>query len=248
MLNTLTNLIQSQINARRYTKLADKVKRPIFQPQQLKEQGYYGQYGQDKWLVETLLKGIDKGVFIDIGANDGISFSNTYYLEKMGWTGIAVEPIKSVYAKLVKNRRCITINGCICPKTGVDYFRSISGHGEMLSGLISEYHPKHLRRIKRSVKKYGSQYQDIKIDCYNFNELLAKNTITRADYLNIDVEGVEYKILNSIDFDNIHISVIGVENNYKDPTIPALLIKKGFEFHSILGDDFYLNSNLLAKK
>ena len=118
------------------------------------------------------------------------------------------------------------------------------------SGRIGKLHFKdihgpyspHLDRIKREIASEGGDYKDIEVNCYNFNELLDNQGISHIDYLNIDVEGGEYKILNSIDFDRVKISVIGVENNYKNPNIPKLLMKKGFVFHSIIGDDdFYLN-------
>ena len=40
---------------------------------------YYSQYGQDKFLTEFLFKNKKNGIFVDIGANDGISFSNSYF-------------------------------------------------------------------------------------------------------------------------------------------------------------------------
>src|SRR5271154_2832757 len=101
---------------------------------------YYSQYKQDYW-VDRLLKRREKGIFLDIGANDGVSISNTYFFEQSrGWEGICVEPIPDVYARLVNNRKCQTINACISDKAGQEVFFRIEGHNEMLSGLKSEYH------------------------------------------------------------------------------------------------------------
>jgi len=234
----------------RYQQLASNAEKPEFTKdlktltQQLVAEGYHGQFGQDKWVLENLLSGKKNGTFVDIGANDGISFSNTFYLEQKGWKGLAIEPIPSVYEKLVKNRKCITVHGCIGPKSEKRQFRVITGYPEMLSGLIDEYNPKHIKRIDKELNSHGGDYEDIEVDCFNFNELLEKHNIDHVDYLSIDVEGIEYKILKTIDFDRVNISVIGVENNYADYKIPQLLIKKGFKFHSIVGDEFYMNSGL----
>lgn len=229
------------INCYRYKRLTFNVKKTKFSLQELKKDGYFSQYGQDKWIDEKIFSGKKEGTFVDIGANDGITFSNTYLLEKKGWKGIAVEPIPSVYDELVTHRKCITVHGGVAPKTGKEYFRIITGYPQMLSGLVNEYDPRHKKRIESELTSYGGEYKEIEIMCYNFNELLESNGISQVDFLSIDVEGVEYKILESIDFDRVHISVIAVENNYFDFRIPQLLIRKGFEFHSIVGDEFYRN-------
>ena len=51
--------------------------------ERLKEEGYSSQYGQDKYINETFFKGKQNGVFVDIGANDGVSLSNTVFFEKV---------------------------------------------------------------------------------------------------------------------------------------------------------------------
>lgn len=236
--------MQQRINSHRYKYFAAKVEKPEFLLKQLEAEGYYSQCGQDKWITEKLFPGKKKGTFIDIGANDGISYSNTYLLEKMGWNGIAVEPMPLIYEKLVMNRQCITVNGCVAPKSGKERFRAIIGYPQMLSGLVDEYDWRHIERIERELDSHGGEYKDIEVNCYNFNELLESNGIFQVDYLSIDVEGVEYKILDSIDFDRIQISIIGIENNYSDYRIPKLLTRKGFEFHSIAGDEFYRNKKI----
>lgn len=231
------------VNCYRYNHIAAHVEKTEFLHVQLEREGYHSQYGQDKWLIEKLFPSKEDGIFVDIGANDGITFSNTYLLEKMGWNGIAIEPISSVYEELKKNRHCVVIHGCVAPKSGKERFRVITGSPQMLSGLVGEYDPRHKKRIESELDFYGGVYKEIEVDCYNLNELLESNGIFRVDFLSIDVEGVEYKILDSIDFNRFHIAVIAVENNYLDYRIPQLLTRRGFEFHSVVGDEFYLNSN-----
>lgn len=64
---------------------------------------FYSQAGQDLWVLQTAG---NKGFFVDIGAHDGIESSNTYALEKHGWTGICVEPNPVSFAALRNNRSC----------------------------------------------------------------------------------------------------------------------------------------------
>ena len=112
----------------------------------------------------------------------------------------------------------------------------------MLSGIKNEYHALHNARINAELKEYGGAIEEIDVDCYRFNDLMNHYNINSIDYLNIDTEGAELTILESIDFERINIKVIGVENNYCDYRIPKLLVKHGYQFHSIVGDEFYVKS------
>ena len=59
----------------------------------IKNKKYYGQNKMDKKLLKYL--NYNNGFFIELGANDGLRQSNTYYLEKnLGWRGILIEPEK----------------------------------------------------------------------------------------------------------------------------------------------------------
>jgi len=49
-----------------------------------------------------------------------------------------------------------------------------------------------------------------------------KNNIKHINYLSIDVEGTEFEVIKSINFDETFIDVIGFENNYNDTTAPII--------------------------
>jgi FkbM family methyltransferase len=215
---------------------------PSYSFEELSSQGYVSQYGQDKWVAEILLPGKRGGVFVDIGAYDGISLSNTFYLEKnLGWTGLALEPMPAAFEKLRRNRTCVAVQGCAGDPIGRRRFRVVPPCAEMLSGLVDDYDDRHHARIKREISKSGAYSEEIEVDCYNINALLSENKFNHIDYLSIDTEGSELQILKSIDFEKIRISVIGVENNYNDPKIRKLLFKKGYLLHSKLAcDDFFV--------
>ena len=61
----------------------------------------YAQHGEDKLIENLLPKRVSS--FLDIGANDGILFSNTYKFAKGGASGICIEPSRSSYFKLKLN-------------------------------------------------------------------------------------------------------------------------------------------------
>jgi FkbM family methyltransferase len=217
------------------------VRRVCFEREGLEANGYLSQFGQDKWVAEVLLPNARPGVFVDVGAHDGISFSNTYYLEReLGWSGLAVEPNPEMYTKLKRQRRCIALEGCVAPQDGRVRFLQISGYSQMLSGIVGEFDPRHKKRIENEVRVYGGSSREIEVDGYTLGNLLATYGLTHVDYLSLDVEGPEYLILESLDFRRFDVSVIGVENNYGDARMPRLLKAKGYSLHSIVGDEFYV--------
>jgi FkbM family methyltransferase len=179
---------------------------------------FYSQYQQDHYVYEHIFKGKTDGVFVDIGAHDGTTFSNTRFFEEtMNWTGICVEPLPEIFDKLKESRNCICINGCIFADKKTVPFLKISGYAEMLSGIIENYDPMHLARIQSEIAAYGGKSEVIEIKCFGLTELLSENNITHVDFLSIDTEGGEFAILKSIDYSKIDIDVIEVENNYKEP-------------------------------
>ena len=80
----------------------------------------------------------DNGYFVELGANDGISQSNSYYFEKYrGWKGVLVEPIPHNYLKCLKNRSKNTQVFC-------EWFRSRASvyfKSRILSPFSFPFHP-----------------------------------------------------------------------------------------------------------
>ena len=89
---------------------------------------YYSQYGQDAFLYNKIFAyKAGNGIFIDVGAYDGITFSNTYLFEKLGWTGICIEPDPSSFEVLKKTRNCILENCAISDVEREEDFYKLSG-------------------------------------------------------------------------------------------------------------------------
>lgn len=198
---------------------------------------FSSQDGQDKF-VANLFKNKRKGVFIDIGAYDGIYYSNTAYFEKyLEWEGICVEPNPQVFEKLKDNRKCKCINCCIYEKQEILKFVSVSGYGEMLSGLVDFFDEKHLDRIDKTIKEHGGRKIIIDISGFPVKDILEKESITSIDYCNIDVEGGEMSVLNSIDFSKVKIKVFTIENNYRTKMIRNFLYPLGYKLIGKLGAD-----------
>lgn len=199
---------------------------------------YFSQAGQDKFLHENIFKGKQGGVFVDIGAHDGISYSNTYFFEKeLGWTGICVEPQKKIFEDLKENRKCICLNGCVYTYDGEKEFVQVNGPSEMLSGLQETYNEKQLARAKFEVSTLGGNIELCKVKTFAFNTLCKTHKLEHIDLLSIDTEGSEEAILRSIDFDQVTINIIVAESNDLIEPTKNFLETKGYKLIARLGAD-----------
>lgn len=199
---------------------------------------YYSQYGQDKILNEKYFSNKKNGVFLDIGAHDGVSLSNTYFFEsELGWSGICFEPIPSVFKKLKGRRNCNLVNGCAWNENTTKTFRVIEGYSEMLSGIVDTYNESHIRRIESECNHYGLSYNDIEVKCYDLNEILIENNIKHIDFISIDTEGSELEILKKIDFSLFDIDFILVEDNYNSIDLDSFLIVNGYKLVETISID-----------
>lgn len=204
------------------------------------KRNYYSQYGQDFFLAK-LFKGKRKGTFVDIGAYDGVTFSNTYYLEKnLEWKGLCVEPNPTPFKKLKAARNSININCGIGTSTVPLQFLALTGAGEMLSGFTSTFDVSHYARIDAMEKVYQLTKSTILIEVTPLADLLHRVNMRTVDYCNIDVEGGEMEVLKSIDFDSITIKLISVENNLGTKDAQAFLKPLGYrKIWKIGSDEFY---------
>ena len=197
---------------------------------------FYSQFEQDKWLYYNLFKDKKDGYFVDIGAHDGVHCSNTYFFEKLGWSGVCFEPSPSRFLQLNKNRRCRNLNAVVSQfeEEEVD-FCEIDGYCEMLSGIVDNYDEEHKRRILNEENVGGgSTRKNIKVRNYKFNDIIE---ITDIDILDIDTEGGEKDILKTIDFNKYNIKSIVVECNYNSVDLLEFLDKQGYKEEVSLGCD-----------
>jgi FkbM family methyltransferase len=197
-------------------------------------------------FVAGLLRNKRGGVFVDIGANDGVTVSNTLYFEReLSWTGLAVEPIPDAFEKLRQNRQCHVLNACISDRAGQAYFVEVVGGAQMLSGLEAKLDPRHLRRIRKNLRRQGGTLRRIIVETITWHAALERFGIQSVDFLSLDTEGGELEILQSIDYNRTPVKVISVENNYFTNDIHRFLSSRGFRRLGAFGvDEIYVLRDL----
>ena len=181
------------------------------------------QLGQD--FLALLSGGVSKpGFFVEFGAADGVSLSNSYLLEKeFGWKGILCEPSRSWHEELKKNRSCAVDTRCVYSRTGEKISFSENYIGE-LSGITEFTGDDHRGLIDRTTSSY-------QVETISLIDLLKHyNAPQHIDFMSVDTEGSEFEILNAFDFSQYSIGAIAVEHNYT-PTrekVKELLLSKGY--------------------
>lgn len=193
---------------------------------------FYSQFKQDQTVFEKYYYNINKGYFVDIGAHNGVTFSNSKFFEELGWDGVCIEANPNIFGELQKNRKCECVNKALSNKQGKFPFVEAQGE-DMLSGLVDELDEKSYKKIKDK--------HIIEVDCDLFSNVVLQKNI---NFLSLDTEGSELSILKTIDFNYYNIDIISVENNECTTDIYDFMLNLPYHFITKLGvDELYKKIN-----
>jgi FkbM family methyltransferase len=198
----------------------------------------YSQIDQDLHVLRFFCN--EKNLFfLDIGANDGKTLSNSYLLEKeYNWNGICAEPLPNAFKKLKTCRNVICDNRAVFSTTGLILKFSES---ELLSG-ITEY----IDRYPQA--KNGKQ---IDVNTITLQDLLLEHKAPNIiHYLSLDTEGTELEILKSVNLETYKFIYINLEHNFIEPRrteIKNLLTSNGYIYKGQnKWDDDYIHESVLT--
>lgn len=195
----------------------------------------YSQAGQDIWVLETL-QNKKNGFFLDVGAYDGVKYSNSYILEKdYSWNGLMIEAHPCNFENIKKIRTSILAPYAISDENGTVIFEDDCGTGSKVS------------------KGKGFEVPTITFEklfeLYDVPEII--------DYISLDIEGYEYKSLTKFPFNKYKCRLLTVEHNlYVDgPTnknnIRNILEQNGYTLEienvshqGLPFEDWYVNYNI----
>ena len=185
---------------------------------------HYGENSEDV-LVNSFFNKKKNGIYFDIGCYHPIRGSLTYQLFKKGWKGINVDISKETINLFNLCRpKDLNLNIAISDKNSkTKYFQA---------GVINQ---------ANSLKKINGA-KKVKIDSMTLDSLIEKYNIKKIDYLNIDAEGIDFKIISGFSLKKIRPALITIEdtnNNIYD--MSSLLKNKINSF-------FYKNNYFLYSR
>lgn len=180
---------------------------------------------QDLWALYEL-DGKSQGYFVEFGATDGHTLSNSFLLEDgYDWTGVLAEPNPTFHDRLFSTRNCHISKKCVFSQSGLTERLVCAETGEF--SRLERVAPTdgHETEGRRTPVAYAD------VETITLDDLLDEyGAPEEIDYLSIDTEGSEFEILNSFDFSRRRISLITVEHNYTDvrKDLYTLLTSKGY--------------------
>jgi len=200
------------------------------------------QWLQDLFAIYVSDRKLD-GYFVEFGALNGVAWSNSYLLERLGWNGVVAEP-HPTYGDLLRSARsCHVSTKCVYTETGKSV-EFLTYHGRPAASAIS-----------------GMQYDDRKdwgssstqVETITLPDLLSEfKAPSFIDFLSIDTEGSEHAILQAHDFDRYLFGAICVEHNYSNQRalLLKLLTERGYmrvlqEFSG--HDDWYVHRSVIDR-
>jgi FkbM family methyltransferase len=169
----------------------------------------FSQEGEDR-ILEHIFKGKKEGFYIDIGANNPTKFNNTYLFYLKGWRGINIEPNPDFIPFFKQLRPGDTnLNVGISDKEEIiDYYV----FDESCVNTFSKERKQYLTK-ETNFKLINT----IKIKCYPLCEILNDNLSVNQDidFMSIDTEGFDFKILKSNNWSKFLPKYILVEDHHK---------------------------------
>lgn len=191
--------------------------------------------------------------FIQVGANDGVSFDDLYsFVTNRKSKGIVIEPIKEYFHELVGNyinfKNIKPVNMAVyLSKATLKIYKinpdRINKYPDWVKGIASLDKDHH--------QKTGILVEDMiteNVDADHLMKIIHENytgDIKNIDLFQVDTEGFDYQIIKMIDFNIMSPKVIKFENvNLKEiqrKELNTILFKKGYKVFNEGGDTIALN-------
>lgn len=167
--------------------------------------GFKSQYGQDHYLWNQVLQREVESTYVDIGGNEPVDLSNSFWLEQQGWSGYAFDPLPVMAERWATERpRTRFISAAVSEvQEQVAYIeiQQKEGWEHTLSGFKGNVRAEDMRM-------YG--YRDYTVETAPLEKFLPAGFT--ADLVMIDVEGAEKSVVAGINFDVLKPRVVMVEN------------------------------------
>lgn len=199
--------------------------------------------GEEK-LILNLFDQNYIGNFVDLGCYHPTRYNNTFQMYKNGWRGINVDlnPLSIELFNFLRPKD-INLNIAISDKTEETEYYFIDDFNTQ-----NTLDQNHLNFLKDHHNVKDNEINKKKIVTEKLENILIKYKFNRIDFMNIDIEGHELKIIENLDFDKYFIKILCIEmidHNEKSKeknNIMKKILEKKFKLYKKLYNNYiFLN-------
>ena len=205
---------------------------------------YYGLDELDRLIAERVTQ--QCGFFVEVGAHDGLSQTNSLYFEQIGWSGLLIEPIPDLYRRCLVNRpACNIVNFCC---TSLNDPRSEITM--TYAGLMSVVQGHKDKAEEDAWVKRGEELQTLRrytavVPAAPLANILTGEGVKQVDLLIVDVEGYEIPLLNGLDYAVLRPRWIVCEDAHNDD-VSEFLLTRGYQMECTLLERRFTRDRLYA--
>lgn len=170
---------------------------------------YYSQFSEDK-ILDSIFTNKNNGFCVEVGANDGINDSTTYYFEKKGWSCVLIEPNPDL-CKIIRENRISPVVQCAASNVDGHITLNIAEGADRAHGVSTiNSDTKSLEKIK----SYGFTYREVSVLTKTLDVILDEIGKDQSiDFISIDVEGHELEVLSGFSVARWKPRIIILEDN-----------------------------------
>ena len=188
-----------------------------------KKRYHYADNGEDV-IIQGLFNHRKDGFYIDVGCYHPIRASLTHLLYKKGWKGVNIdisEDTINLFKMARPNDKNINIG--IADKVGEDFY----------------YQSSHINQANSF--KYYDDVKKVKIKITTLDNIIKNLEIKKIDFLNIDVEYTDFKVLQGLNLNSVRPTLIAIEDN--DAFDIADLVNSNI-YKYLINKEYFLYSKL----
>lgn len=198
----------------------------------LHQRAGFSQFGEDA-SVASYFRALGRicDSYIDIGANDPVSHSNTYLFYRDGGSGLLVEANPEIARRIRRTRpRDTVLNVAVVPEGS----GTIDLHVMDMDGLSTVSDGWRETIAKQEAAK---PVKVVSVRVFGINDLLSANIGSRpVDFASLDIEGLDHDVLATWDFDRwrpylfcAETAEVSLDRYTRDARIGVLMKDRGYE-------------------